>query len=119
MKFSIAIYSPPTPGGNAERALRFSQSVLTAGHQIYRLFFFNDGVFNCADSAEPLCRHWQTFIKNNGIDAITCVASAHKRGLGNQQDSASKVHGVFGIGGVAQLVDASVHSDRVISFVGE
>jgi len=98
MKFSIAIYSPPTPGGNAERALRFSQSVLTAGHQIYRLFFFNDGVFNCADSAEP---------------------SAHKRGLGNQQDSASKVHGVFGIGGVAQLVDASVHSDRVISFVGE
>jgi tRNA 2-thiouridine synthesizing protein D len=122
MHFSLAIYSSPAENGAAESAYKFAHEILKQGHQIYRLFFFNDGVLNCADSPHFLCQRWQALVQSNQLDAITCIASAEKRGL--VQASASKtgdkkIHPVFNVGGVAQLIDATTHSDRVITFGGE
>ena len=117
MKYSLAIYCPPLPDGNANRAYRFATEVLKQGHSIYRLFFFNEGVLNCANSENSLCKQWQAIIRSNKIDAIVCIASAEKHGLSAEDsETNNNIHPIFTIGGVAQLVDASVHADRVITF---
>ena len=123
MKFSLAIYSPPEASGNAEIALQFAAEVLRQGHSIYRLFFFNDGVLNCAQSDLAVCQQWRQLIQQYNLDAIACVASAEKRGLQSFDTKqtnlpAKTINPIFTIGGIAQLIDASVNSDRVITFAG-
>ena len=120
MIFSFAIYSPPHDTGPAACAFRISEAVLGQGHHIYRLFFFNDGVYNCAVNDDiQLCRSWQHLIETHQLDAIVCVASAEKRGLSpTSSPGPHTLHPAFSIAGVAQLIDANLHSDRLISFGG-
>lgn len=121
MKISLAIYAAPHTDGNAERAYHFARSALQLNHQIYRLFFFNEGVLNCADDTTYLCKQWQSLIEKHRLDAIICSASAEKRGLTSaqnySQDSATKpIHAAFQPGGIAQLIDAAAHSERLLTF---
>lgn len=126
MKFSIVVHASPTAGDSALTAFRFAESVVDQGHDIYRLFFFNAGVFNgvvLAGDAESLPRRWQELIRGHNIDAVVCVTSAKKRGIGAPEDAREEnsptplaVADGFTIGGLGQLVDAAVHSDRLMTF---
>lgn len=137
MKFSIAIYASPTTPELALSALSFAEGAIARGHEIYRLFFFSDGVLNGvalpdlkpADAGEALCKRWQDLIGEHHLDAVVCVSSAKKRGVFAQdsvaQDSVGRDEGAsnclrvadgFTIGGLGQLIDATVNSDRVITF---
>lgn len=122
MKFSLAIYSSPEQNSSAHTALDFAEELLCQGHHIYRLFFFNDGVLNCADTNNTVNRAWQKLINTQQLDAIVCIASAQKRGLDHSKDTADwpskNIHSAFSAGGIAQLIDATVQSDRIISFGG-
>lgn len=123
MKFSIAVYSSPEDGSTARSALQFTQELLNQGHELYRLFFFNNGVMNCAAS-QNICTHdWQTIIETHNLEAIVCMTSAQKRGLrqadkNEGQLNETSIHPTFRPGGIAQLIDATVQSDRVVSFGG-
>lgn len=128
MKFSIVVYSSPSSSEAARTALQFSKTVLLHGHEIYRLFFFGDGVHNASrwtvtPQDESNIQHgWSSLITLNKIDAVVCVTSALKRGI-LDVDSA-KHHGLegfsildgFEIAGLGQLVDAAINSDRIINF---
>ena len=48
MKFSIVVYAAPYSAEAAATAFNFTRSVLEQGHDIYRLFFFGDGVHNAS-----------------------------------------------------------------------
>ncbi|MQU29743.1 sulfurtransferase TusD, partial [Pseudomonas helleri] len=43
MKFAIALYSA-AHAPSSRRALRFAEAALASGHEIVRLFFYQDGV---------------------------------------------------------------------------
>jgi len=124
MKFSLAIYCSPLDAEKSETAFHFARSIISKGHQIYRVFFFSEGVLNTVNNS-PLSLHWQAFITSEKVEAIVCVASAKKHGIkhtssdttakNNKKDENELLTG-FEIGGLGQLIDASIHSDRIITF---
>lgn len=128
MKFSIVIYSSPYTSEGARTALQFSKAVLRQGHDIYRLFFFGDGVNNAnglattAQDEENIQKAWDNLISANGIDAVVCVTSALKRGILNTAEAkrhekeGTSLLESFEIAGLGQLVDAATKSDRIVSF---
>ncbi|MDP2378911.1 MAG: sulfurtransferase complex subunit TusD [Pseudohongiella sp.] len=128
MIISVMVTGSPVSQQSAQTALSFCQAALSAGHQIYRIFFYEDAVqlgsaLNVAPQDERnLNAAWSEFIKQNQLDAVICVASALKRGILNnseasryQKPAANLAEG-FDISGLGQWVDACMNSDRVVSF---
>ncbi len=128
MIISVVILGAPYSTQAPATALRFAKSAIAAGHTIHRIFFYHDGV-NCANEliipAQDeihLPNEWQSIAKENTIDMVVCIASAIKRGVidpteaSRYEKPASNLKDQFEISGLGQLVDASIHSDRVITF---
>lgn len=128
MKFSIVIYAAPYSTESAATAFRFARSLVAQGHELYRLFFFGDGVHNAskltivAQDEINLQRQWSAFIEEHNIDSVICVSSALRRGVLDQTEADRHELGTASayesseVAGLGQLIDATLHSDRVISF---
>ena len=128
MKFSIVVHSAPYTSEGAHSALRFCQALLDSGHDIYRLFFFREGVHNLTRLAvvgqdeNSLQEAWEDLIREHDLDAVACVTSALKRGIIDQQEAdryekqAHSLSEAANISGLGQLVDAVQNSDRVVNF---
>jgi tRNA 2-thiouridine synthesizing protein D len=129
MKFSIVIHGAPWSSSASHSALRYAEALLECGHEIVRLFFYQDG----ASSGSSLCvppqdeinipEQWQVLINKHGIDAVVCAASALKRGIldaaeaDRYEKNAHNLLPGFAVSGLGQLIDAAGQSDRVVSFV--
>lgn len=128
MIFSIVVHAPPYSSEAAGTALRFAQALLRKNHEIYRIFFFADGVHNASrltvvsQDENNLQDEWRQLIRANSLDATVCVSSAIKRGIIDAEQAdrheleGSSMHSEFEIAGLGQLIDAGLHSDRTISF---
>lgn len=128
MRFSLLILSSPYSSQSVNTALRFAQATLDEGHKLYRIFFYHDGVYNAnalttpPQDEEDIPAQWQNIASQSGAEIIVCIASALKRGILDEteakryeKDSNNLAPG-FEISGLGQLVDASLQSDRVITF---
>lgn len=128
MKFSIVIYSSPASSQAAATALKFTRTLLDEGHEIYRLFFFADGVHNTtrmavsAQDETNIPEQWHTLITNYELESVACVSSAIKRGILDDREAerydkgSSTLHTSSEIAGLGQLVDAALQSDRLVQF---
>ena len=128
MKFSIVIYAAPYSAESAATALRFAQSLIEQGHELYRLFFFGDGVHNAskltvvAQDEINLQQQWSKLIEKHDIDSVICVSSALRRGVLDQTEADRHELGTASayesseVAGLGQLVDAALYSDRVVNF---
>jgi tRNA 2-thiouridine synthesizing protein D len=128
VKFTVIVHSAPYASEGAHSALRFCEALLTEGHEIYRLFFFRDGVHNLnrlsvvGQDEVNLQERWESLIESHHIDTIACVTSALKRGVIDEQEarryekSASSLSSHASIAGLGQLIDATNKSDRVLNF---
>jgi tRNA 2-thiouridine synthesizing protein D len=127
MIFSIIVScSSLSPG--ARSALKFIDSSLKLGHTINRVFFYQDGVLNAnALSVLPqdeisLTAQWQKLREQHNIELIVCVAASLRRGVIDNaeakryQKAGSNLVDGFELSGLGQLVDATLVSDRVITF---
>jgi|TARA_B110000263_G_C15173654_1_gene448127 tRNA 2-thiouridine synthesizing protein D len=128
VKFSIVIYAAPYSAESAATALRFAQSLIEQGHELYRLFFFGDGVHNAskltvvAQDEINLQQQWSKLIEEHDIDSVICVSSALRRGVLDQTEADRHELGTASayesseVAGLGQLVDAAMYSDRVVNF---
>ncbi|MYA37394.1 MAG: sulfurtransferase complex subunit TusD [Gammaproteobacteria bacterium] len=128
MIFTIVVHAPPYSSEAAGTALRFAEAVLRGGHEIYRIFFFADGVHNAnrltvvSRDEVNLQDQWRELIGKHGLDGTVCVSSAINRGIVDAEQAerheldGSSMHPEFEIGGLGQLIDASLNSDRTVSF---
>jgi len=128
MKFAIQINTGPYTHQASDSAYRFARAVLEAGHSIYRVFFYHDGVNNATMYSVPpqddrnLQQLWSDLAAEHDLDVIVCVAAAQRRGI--LDESESKKHGKghpniapgFQISGLGQLIDAGIQSDRLLVF---
>jgi tRNA 2-thiouridine synthesizing protein D len=126
--FSIIIQGAPYSSQASLSALNFSKAALDSGHQIYRLFFYQDGVHNASSLIVPpqdeihLPNTWQSLIVDFKLDAVVCIASALKRGIVDSGEAdryelpASNMLSGFTIGGLGLWLDATLNSDRVLNF---
>jgi len=130
MIFTLVVHSAPYQSSSAASALRFACAVLAAGHDIHRIFFYRDGVHNASALASPprdeqnLPAAWQALAEEHDLDLVVCIAAAVRRGVLNEEEArryekpAANLAEGFELSGLGQLVEASIKSDRVITFGG-
>jgi len=130
MKFTLVIHSAPYQSASAETALRFARALLANGHELYRVFFYRDGVHNASALASPprdesaLPGAWQQLAREHRLDLVVCIAAAVRRGIldeneaGRYEKSAFNLADGFELSGLGQLSEALIESDRVITFGG-
>lgn len=128
MKVTLLILGAPYSTQASASALRFARTLLASGHDIYQLFFYNDGVHNAsnliiaAQDEINIPQHWCALIEEHQLDAVVCIAAATRRGILNRQEaqrhnkSAANLLEGHTLSGLGQLVDACLHSDRVVTF---
>ncbi len=128
MKFTIVIHTAPWSHQGSQTALRFCEAALAAGHSIHRLFFYYDGVHNSSALAVPaqdefnIPKAWQALIEKHEVDTVSCVSSALKRGVLDDQEASryeKPAHNLMSgaeLSGLGQLIEATASSDRVVTF---
>ena len=128
MKLGILINEGPYQHQASDTALQYVKEAIKKGHEIYRVFFYNDGVNNATRFATPpkddrnITNEWSNLAKEHGVDLVVCVAAAQRRGIldkgeaeRNGKDSDNIADG-FRISGLGQLVEAGIQADRLITF---
>ena len=128
MKISIQINASTYQHQAADTAWHFIQAALEAGHEVYRVFFYHDGIFNaCRDSRPPgderdIVKRWSALQSEKGVDLVVCASSAQRRGL-LEKSVAKKVGGYihavadgFRIAGLGLLMESVIESDRHLTF---
>ena len=130
MIFSLLVQESAVGRQSSHAAYRFACALLARGHTLYRVFFFADGVhnssaLNCAASGEAdLPALWQQLATEHGVDLVSCVSSARRRGIVDEREAARHALGAaslrqgFELSGLGQLVEASIRSDRIVDFGG-
>ena len=128
MKITVVVHTAPWSHQASATALRFCQAALQAGHTLYRLFFYYDGVHNTSTLAVPaqdeldIPAAWRQLISQHDIDTVTCVSSALKRGILDATEAtryergASNLASEAELSGLGQLIEASTHCDRIVNF---
>ncbi|GAD62135.1 sulfurtransferase complex subunit TusD [Aquipseudomonas alcaligenes] len=129
MKFAIALFAP-AHAPSSRRALRFAQAALDGGHEIVRLFFYQDGVHSASGNVVSpqdeldLPREWREFVQQHQLDAVVCIAAALRRGVLNAEEAqrygkpAANLGAPWELSGLGQLHEAAQLADRLISFGG-
>lgn len=129
MKFAIALFAP-AHAPSSRRALRFAQAALDGGHEIVRLFFYQDGVHSASGNVVSpqdeldLLREWREFVQQHQLDAVVCIAAALRRGVLNAEEAqrygkpAANLDAPWELSGLGQLHEAAQLADRLISFGG-
>ncbi|UTW07883.1 sulfurtransferase complex subunit TusD [Pseudomonas benzenivorans] len=129
MKFAIALFAAPH-APSSRRALRFAQAALDGGHEIVRLFFYQDGVHSASSnvvSAQDeldLPAEWRAFVQDQQLDAVVCIAAALRRGVLNEEEtqrynrSAANLEAPWELSGLGQLHEAAQTADRLVCFGG-
>jgi tRNA 2-thiouridine synthesizing protein D len=128
MKFAIVVQGAPYSHQAPLSALNFVNSALDAGHEIYRIFFYNDGVNNANDLIAPpqdetnIHAAWVLLAQKYDIELIVCIASSLRRGIMNDAEVtryeklAANLNPAFTISGLGQLIDAGLNADRTVTF---
>lgn len=127
MNFAIVLLAGPQDPA-ARSALNFARAVLEAGHQISRLFFYRDAVhLATALGVQPqdeadVYADWRTFIKENQLDAVVCIAAALRRGVLDEAEAnrwqrpAANTGAPWELSGLGQWVDSLQTADRTVTF---
>ncbi len=128
MKFSILVNEGPYTHQASDTAYHFTEAVLRAGHEIVRIFFYQDGVYNGTRLSVPpqddrnISDRWSALAEQHELELILCVAAAQRRGLLDDNEArrankdASNMAAGFQISGLGQLIDAGIQADRLIVF---
>ncbi|WP_439135307.1 sulfurtransferase complex subunit TusD [Pseudomaricurvus sp.] len=144
MKFSLIVYNSPAEQSPFHTAIDFAQTLIHQGHELYRVFFYGDGVYHAANDSSTLLKtddcesvsqksvsqRWSALAQEHGLDLVVCVTAALERKIASEVkvESASKdgsrltqtdIIGIregFQLSGLGQLVDAIASSDRTITF---
>ncbi|MGN8258649.1 sulfurtransferase complex subunit TusD [Pseudomonas sp. SMSB3] len=130
MKFAIAVFSP-AHAPSSRRALRFAEAALAGGHEIVRLFFYQDGVHSASanivapQDEQDIAGQWRAFVSEQRLDAVVCIAAALRRGVLDEaeanryQRAAVNLPRPWELSGLGQLHEAAQLADRLVCFGGD
>ena len=128
MRLGIVVNEGPYTHQASDSAYRFTKAALEKGHEIFRVFFYHDGVNNGTRLSVPpqdernLQRLWSDLAAEHRLDLVVCVAAAQRRGILDSDEA--RRHGKdgdnlapgFRISGLGQLIEAGIQSDRLVVF---
>ena len=117
MKFGILVNEGPFNHQAADSAYQFAKAAVEKGHEVFRIFFYYDGVNNANKLSEPqqddrqIVKRWSEFAKNHDVDLVVCVAAGLRRGIKDEILADG-----FRISGLGQLTEAGIDCDRLVAF---
>lgn len=130
MKFAIQINQSPYTHQSPDTAYQFALAALRSGHEIYRIFFYHDGVLNGSELTTPpqdernIVKRWSELAEEYDIDLVICVAAAQRRGIMDAEEAERHGHSAcnlaagFRLSGLGQLIEAGIEADRLLVFGG-
>jgi tRNA 2-thiouridine synthesizing protein D len=128
VKLGIQINEGPYQHQAADSAYQFAKAALAKGHEIFRVFFYHDGVNTGTRLAVPpqddrnITQLWQELQKEHNLDLVVCIAAAQRRGLMDEDEAkrqgkdANNIAEGFRISGLGQLIEAGIECDRLVTF---
>lgn len=128
MKLGILVNEGPYQHQASDTAYQFTKAALAKGHEIFRVFFYNDGVNNGTRLGVPpqddrnITQQWSQLAEEHKLDLVVCIAAAQRRGILDENEA--KRHGKdssnlapgFRISGLGQLIEAGIQADRLVVF---
>jgi len=128
MKLSVLVNEGPYQHQSADSAIQFTKAALAKGHEIFRVFFYHDGVNNGTRFAVPpqddrnITQEWTALAKEHCLDLVVCIAAARRRGILDENEAkrqgkdGNNIADGFRISGLGQLIEAGIQSDRMVIF---
>jgi len=128
MKLGIQINEGPYTHEASNSAYNFCVAALEAGHEIFRVFFYHDGVNNGTRYTTPpqddrnIVASWSELAEKHKLDLVVCVAAAQRRGIVDEGEAkrngkdGDNIADGFRISGLGQLVEAGIECERLIVF---
>lgn len=128
MKFGILVNEGPYTHQASDSAYQFTKAALEKGHEIFRVFFYHDGVNNGTRLSVPpqddrhIVNRWTALAQQYQLDLVVCVAAAQRRGLLDANEAkrngkdANNIAEGFHISGLGQLIEAGIQADRLVVF---
>ena len=128
MKFSIQVNEGPYQHQAADTAYQFTKTALEKGHEVFRVFFYHDGVNNATRLTTPpqddrnIVNRWSDLAEKYNLDMVVCVAAAQRRGIVDADEAkrngkdATNLAPRFRISGLGQLIEAGIQADRLMVF---
>jgi tRNA 2-thiouridine synthesizing protein D len=128
MKINLLVSGALYSSQSAFSALRFCQSAVDNGHTISQVFFYQDGVTQASRLSMPLddefsaLGQWIQFADQNAVPLVVCISAGERRGLMSDaqaleyQLGTGSSHFAFNVAGLGALHDASLDSDRTVTF---
>ncbi len=128
MIFTIQVSEGPYTHQASDSAYQFTKAALEKGHEIFRVFFYHDGVNNATRLTTPpqddrnVVNRWSELAEKHNLDLVVCVAAAQRRGIADADESkrngkdADNIAPGFRISGLGQLIEGGIQSDRLVVF---
>lgn len=128
MKFAIQVNSSPFASNSGMSAYRFIETALRLNHEIVKVFFYKEGVYHAFGFSTPpddewqMTKRWSELAGQHNLDLVVCISAAQRRGLlcedeaRRQGKQDNDVAPGFRIGGLGQLLEATLMADRFIEF---
>lgn len=128
MQFNILVTGALYSSSSGHSALQFCLSAIDAGHSISQVFFYQDGVQQANRLSMPLddefepVNAWAEFSQEHSVELVVCVSAAERRGVMSDEQArefvkgSGNIHVAFSVAGLGALHDASLSSDRTVTF---
>ena len=128
MKFAIVVEEGPYTHEASDTAYQFTKAALEKGHEIFRVFFYHDGVNNGTRLTVPpqddrnIQERWTKLAEEHNLDLVVCIAAAQRRGILDENEAkrqgkdANNIAPGFRISGLGQLIEAGIVADRLVTF---
>ncbi|HEY0665684.1 MAG TPA: sulfurtransferase complex subunit TusD [Gallionella sp.] len=117
MKIGIVVNEGPYQHQASDSAYLFAKAAIAKGHEVWRVFFYHDGVNNASKLTEPpqddrnIVNRWTKLAEEHKVDLVVCVAAALRRGIKEENLAQG-----FRISGLGQLVESGIKCDRLVTF---
>ena len=128
MKLAVLVNEGPYQHQSSDSALQFVKAAVAKGHEIFRVFFYHDGVNNSTRLAVPpqddrnITAEWTKLAQDHGMDLVVCIAAAQRRGILDENEAkrqgknADNIAPGFRISGLGQLIEAGIQAERLVVF---
>lgn len=128
MKYVIQINSSPDESHSGFTAYQFIKAALKMEHEIYRVFFYQQGIYHAFRYSTPpddecqMTKKWTQLAQQRDIDLVVCISAAQRRGLLSHDESKRQgkldndLAKGFRISGLGQLLEGIIIADRFIEF---
>lgn len=128
LKIGVLVSEGPYTHQASDSAYQFVKAALEKGHEIFRVFFYNDGVNNGTRLTVPpqdernIQTNWTELAEKHNLDLVVCIAAAQRRGILDENEAkrqgkdADNIAPGFRISGLGQLIETGIESDRLVVF---